>query len=157
MSFPILVFNFLVFAGVLVKLLGPKLKPAAGARYERIKSELESARLALADAQQRESKASLAVSSLASDRVKISKEYQESAEKRALEIVQDAQKLADRIVQDVGARKSRLLAELQQDLRSEVSDGVIQKAEGLIKNRMTGDEKARLRSEITKDFEVSLR
>lgn|GEM_PF-7001016 len=156
MSFEIL-FNFALFVFVISWVVGPKLKPLAATRFEKVRAELESARAVLAAAQQRELRAAKSVVALEQEKKQVAQEYAALATKKSLEIATEASRVASQLAQDVVPRKARLLDELRSEVKKEVAEAVLLKAENLIKGRLSGEEKIRVGQELAKDFEVSLR
>ena len=68
-------------------------------------------------------------------------------------IIEEARKQSARISQDSLAAANGLLGELRSQLYSELSNKVLDRAERLLRERLTGDDHARIRQEFSQQVE----
>ena len=80
-------------------------------------------------------------------------EAKATAESTRVSIVQGARKVAASISKDATSAKEGMLADFRTGLSAELGGKVVDRAEVMIAQRLTGDERARLRKEFSRKLE----
>jgi F0F1-type ATP synthase membrane subunit b/b' len=136
------------------KLRGP-VAAFVAERAKKIRQNVELAAADLAAARAASDAASAKVKNLASEVDAILHDTRDEGKRIGDAIVSQAERLAVEIVKDARASARESGSELVLALASEAVDVSLKKAEAQVRQRLTGEEKTRLRTEFSKQIGVS--
>lgn len=138
----------LLIALLAYKLKGP-MKTYIRSRHETIRSGLDEAQSLLSSAQSQFDEFSAKLKGLKNEVVLMERQSREGAESARDKMLNQAKEAAGLIVSD--ARESAVAAanDLKDEIRIEFAEGVISEAERLIQERLTGDDRERIRKEFS--------
>jgi F-type H+-transporting ATPase subunit b len=145
--------NLSILLGVLAYFLREPLKQYAADRHRTIREELVSVREQLARAQAQYAEFSKKLGVLDQELAEIRAEMKQEVTATRARVVEDAKKSAVRIQTDASATARALFGDLRSELYAELSAKVLEKAETLLRERLTGDDRARIRQEFSRQVE----
>jgi len=146
-------FNLLVLVALLVyKLRGP-LKDFILQRHLTLKHDIQSVSEQLQQAQQKFNELTLKLKSVQAETAAIRAQTAEDAEQAKKRILAEAQRLSTNVVSDAKNVAEGLYLQMQGQLYFDLSNKVLQRAEKLLRDRLTGDDKARIRKEFSQQME----
>jgi F0F1-type ATP synthase membrane subunit b/b' len=144
--------------GVLLSIIGyflrEPLKQFASERHRTMREELASVREQLARAQKQYGEFTARLGALDTEIAAIRDQMKQEAASSKARIVEEAKKSAARIQSDSNTAAKALFGDLKQELYTELSSKVLEKAEGLLRERLTGDDRARIRQEFSRQVEA---
>lgn len=145
-------FNLLVLLGILAFYLRAPLKAFVRTRHESLRDEVARVGTQLKDAQHRYDEFSAKLKAIEAEVQAIHDQMRADADAVRVRVVNEARALAQNIVADSRATSEAMFVELKAQLRGELAQQVIDRAEGLIRERLTGDDRARIRSEFSQQL-----
>jgi F-type H+-transporting ATPase subunit b len=140
--------NFLILVAGLVYLLRRPLKAYVTDRHMSVKSQIDEVQAKLAEAQRQYNEYAQRLQSMDAEVQNLVKGIRAEAESSRVRIVTDAKRMADQIVIDAKRTGDAMLGEFKEQMRTELANQVITRAEALLKSKMTGD----VREQLFKDF-----
>ncbi len=141
--------NLLALLGVLAFYLRKPLSQFVVARHHSIREELDRARRALMDAQNRNDDLSARMKALDSEIELLRVQSQEDAEKTKMSILSQASVLSGLVLSDCQAAARAAQADFKQELRQELATRALLRAESRLRDRLTGEDQARIRREFS--------
>lgn len=145
--------NFAILVGVLVKLVGPKFKVYVRERHDEIKKNLEINRLRMreAKAQYDDFSSKLKVVTQEADalRAQIQKEAQETSARQ----ISNAKTATGAMIADAKQAAQSLLQDFKQELKAEAGARVVNRAEELLRQKLSADDRVRIRKEFSQSLE----
>ena len=145
--------NFAILIGVIVKLVGPKFKIYVRERHETIKKNLEINRLRMreAKAQYDDFSSKLKVVTQEADalRAQIQKEAQETSARQ----ISNAKTATGAMIADARQAAQSLLQDFKQELKAEVGARVVGRAEEVLRQKLSADDRVRIRKEFSQSLE----
>ena len=143
--------------GVLLAFLFIKLrKPVADAveqRHMGFRDEIKRVREMLTSAQEKHDEFSGKLKAIETEVVALRDQARQDAADMKLRILKEGQRMSANIVSDARAGADGMVADLRRQLAVEIGTNVIERASTVIKNRLTGDDRARIRQEFSSAVE----
>jgi len=146
--------NLLILVGLLVYYTRHPIRKTVTDRHEGLRDELARVRDLLRQAQEQYNEFSSKLSAIEAETTALRQQAVQDAEAAKQRIVTDAQRLSQGIASDSRRAAESLYAELKAQLASEVGSRVIDRAEALLRERLTGDDRARIRKEFSSQVET---
>jgi F0F1-type ATP synthase membrane subunit b/b' len=147
--------NLLILVGVLVFYLREPLKVFAETRHHTIREDLESVRNQLRAAQEKHAEFSAKLRAVDAEVNGIKSQMVQDAQAMKSRIVAEAQKLSGNVIEDARHASAVLYTEFKSSLYSELGSRVLDRAEAILKERLTGDDRARIRKEFSSQVETA--
>jgi F-type H+-transporting ATPase subunit b len=142
--------NVLILVGFLAyKLRGP-LKKFVADRHSFLRDELERVGIQLRQARERFEEFSARLSSMEGEVTELRKQAKKDAQEMRTRLLADAKKNSESIVSDAHAASASMYTDLRNQLRTEYGLKVIDRAEELLRQRLTSDDQARIRKEFSR-------
>jgi len=147
--------NFIALIGILVYFLRKPLSDFVQTRHVTVRDELAQVRTLLGDAQRKHSEFTSRLAQLQGEVVQIHQQMKSDAEEARTRILNDARKLGDSVVADARSTSTALYNDLKSRLYSELSTQVLDRAEKILRERLTGDDRVRIRQEFSRQVEAA--
>lgn len=144
--------NFLILVGGLVYFLRQPLKLFVRTRHEFLRDEVSRVEKQLKSAQIKYDEFSAKLKAIDAEIQAIQEQMRQDADAMKVRVVNEAKRLSTTIVADARSSADSLYTELRGQLRAELADRVVQKAEALIRERLTGDDRVRIRNEFSQQL-----
>jgi len=146
--------NFSILVAALVYFLRTPVKQFVAQRHVFLRDELSTVRERLRQSQERYEEFSSKLKAIDAELVDIRKESAATAQATRSKIVTEARRLAGNIVSDARFASEALYGELKGQLYSELGARVLDRAEVILRERLTGDDRDRIRQEFSKQVET---
>ncbi|MCM2277986.1 MAG: ATP synthase F0 subunit B [Oligoflexia bacterium] len=146
-------FNFLVLLAILVYYLREPIRQFVHSRHVTVRDELKSVRELLRQAQEKHDEFSSKLKAIEAETTALREQAQQDAQVAKLRILSEAQRLSGNIVVDARATAEGLLKEMKNELYLDLAGRVLERAETILKARLTGDDRARFRQEFSMQVE----
>jgi F0F1-type ATP synthase membrane subunit b/b' len=146
--------NLIVLIGILAYYLRAPLKAFAQERHHTIREELESVRNQLRGAKEKHEEFSSKIRAMDAEVAALKDQTLQDARAVHTKILIEAKTLSGNIVADAKTASRVLYAEFKGQLYSELGNHVLDRAEKLLRERLTGDDKARIRKEFSTQVET---
>jgi F0F1-type ATP synthase membrane subunit b/b' len=152
-----LLFSF-INLGILVALLVWKTKKPlltyVAQRAEDIRSDVETVSELLHKAKIQNEEFSAKLKAIDAEVVALRKAARSEAEQSKKRLIEDARRLAGVIVSDARRAADAAGTDMRNQLRMELANKVVQTAEAKIREKLTGDDRARMRREFSRQVET---
>lgn len=145
--------NLLILLAVLGHYLKEPLKAFVTGRHDSIREELHSVRDQLSGAKKKFAEFSAKLTALGEEVSRLKAQSKVDAEAMRQRVLADAKKLSVNIKADAQASAQSLYGELKGQLRHELGAQVLDRAEAILKTRLTGDDRVRIRQEFSMQLE----
>lgn len=145
--------NFLIFVGLLAFLLPPKVRAFVTSRHAFIRDEVLRIQEQLRGSKSRFDDFSAKLKAVDTEVAAIRAQTLQEAETARVRIASDAKRLAGQIVTDARLSADALMGDVRQQMRAEMVSRVIARAEAILRQRLTGDDRARIRREFSRQVE----
>lgn len=145
--------NFAILVSALVFFLRKPLKSFVYDRHSTLKEQLDEVQKKLTDAQRQYNEYSQRLNSMDAEVASLVQAIRSDAETARVRIVTDAKRTADQIVIDSKRTGEALMNEFRDQIRKDLANQVIARAETLLKSRTTGDVREQLRKDFSKQVE----
>jgi F0F1-type ATP synthase membrane subunit b/b' len=146
-------FNFSILVGLLYWKLKAPAKEFVAQRSVDVGAELRKTAEQLATAQKQLAEFSAKLKSVEAEVQQLRSEAKTEAARIQERTLNEAKRLADQVVRDANSRKESLILEAKGKLATDLALKVVDRAEALLKGRLTGDDRARLRKEFSNQLE----
>ena len=143
------VINFTLFAGAAFYYLKKPLLDFVATRHETLRSEVSQVRDKLRSAQEKYEEFSAKLKAIDVELASIRENLQKDGSALQGRLVSSAKQSAGAIIAEAKARSESLTSEYRNLLRAELGSRVVLRAESLIRERLTGDDRARIRREFS--------
>ena len=143
------VLNFVIFTGLMFYYLRTPVKGFISARHESLRDDLSKVREQLRSAQEKYEEFSAKLKAIDVEVSNIREISKKDAAGLQAKIVSSAKQMSGSILAESKARATALVSECKESLRSELGLRIVSRAQELIQERMTGDDKARIRKEFS--------
>lgn len=147
--FPLL--NVSILLGLMVYYLRSPLKEMVLTRQTTIRSEVEGARKRLQESQRRFEELSAKIRGVDAELAGIKAQGVREASDTKARILQESKKLALTIAADAHSAAEAARSDFKLSLVAEIGAKVLGRAEELLRERLTGDDKARLTHEFSRE------
>jgi len=141
--------NVVALVAVLAYFLRKPLADFVVSRHHQIKEELRDAQGALAVAKAGSEQLALRLATLEAEVLSLKSAAQQEALKSKNAILAGATELARGIVTDASAASAAFRREFREELQRELAGLAVARAEVRLKERLTGEDRARIRSEFS--------
>jgi F0F1-type ATP synthase membrane subunit b/b' len=146
--------NLTILIGLLVYYLREPLRVFVDKRHHMIRDELGAVRNLLRGAQEKNEEFSSKLRAVDAEIAGIKAQMLQDAQNMKSKIVAEAQKLSGNVIQDAKQSSDILYAEFKDEVLAELGGRVIGRAEVLLRDRLTGDDRARIRKEFSTQVET---
>lgn len=146
--------NLLILIGLLVYYLREPLREFVDKRHHMIREELITVRNLLRSAQEKNEEFSSKLRAVDAETSGIKAQMLQDAQTMKSKIVAEAQKLSSGVIQDAKQASDILYTEFKDEIFVELGGRVIDRAEVLLRDRLTGDDRARIRKEFSTQVET---
>lgn len=146
-------FNFSVLVGGLAYVLRKPMKEFVVSRHALLKDEVARVADQLRTAQSRSSEFKQKLDSLSTEVSSLRAQVKQDAEAAKVRIVQEASQLSKTIVSDARASAISSFGELKSQLRAELASRVLDRAEKILQQRLTQDDRVRIRKDFSSQVE----
>ncbi|MGK5087232.1 ATP synthase F0 subunit B [Bdellovibrionota bacterium FG-2] len=147
--------NFSILLGVLVYYLRQPLVDFVFNRHNSIRKELLEVRENLLEAQAKYEEFSSKLKSIESQAAVLRQQVHQDAQSARLRILSDAQRAASGVSADARVAAAGLYQELKGALYFELTQCVFTRVEGIIKERLTQEDRTRMREDFSKQVEAA--
>jgi F0F1-type ATP synthase membrane subunit b/b' len=147
--------NLLILVGVLVFYCRKPLQVFAETRHHTIREDLETVRNQLRNAQEKHAEFSAKLRAVDAEVSGLRAQMIQDANAMKSRIVAEAQKLSGNVIEDAKHASAVLYTEFKSSLYSELGARVLDRAEIILKERLTGDDRARIRKEFSTQVETA--
>jgi F-type H+-transporting ATPase subunit b len=144
MDFMWRVINFALFAGIIWKLAGKRMKEFLAGRREQISSELQDMQSRKVEAEKKLKEVEKSISNLSQERQQILDQAREQGEAMRQSILAKAEEEAGKIREQAKIKASQEMNQAVDALRAEMADTVIESAEKLIVSKLGKKEQEKL-------------
>jgi F-type H+-transporting ATPase subunit b len=146
--------NLLILVGMLVFFLRKPLRTFVEARHHTIRESLDSVHKELRSAQEKHAEFSAKLRAVDAEVSGLKAQIAQDAQAMKSRIVAEAQKLSSNVIEDAKHASAVLYTEFKSSLYSELGARVLDRAEAILKDRLTGDDRARMRKELSTQVET---
>jgi F-type H+-transporting ATPase subunit b len=145
--------NLIILVTVMVVYLREPLRTFVRTRHETLRDELQRVRNLLSGAQTKHDEFSSKLKAMEAEIQSLRDQARQDAAASKSKIVAEAQRLSATIVSDARVSAQGLFSRLRQELFADVGAKVLDRAETLLRERLTGDDRARIRNEFSAQVE----
>jgi F0F1-type ATP synthase membrane subunit b/b' len=145
--------NFAILVGFLTVKLRQPVKDFVAGRHVGIRDEILSVQDQLKIAQEKFDEFSAKLKAIDVELAALREQAKQDALAIQQKLIADAQRMASLIVSDSRTAASHLYSELRGQLYSDLSAHVLERAEKLLRDRLTGVDRARIRQEFSHQME----
>ncbi len=147
--------NLLILIAALAYYLRTPLRDFVSQRHHTIKGDLHRVRGMLQQAQEQYEEFNSKLKAVDTEVNALREQTRRDAHATKARIIEDAQKTAAGIVNDAKATAQHMFSELKRKISSEIGSAVLDRAETLMRNQLTGDDRVRMREEFSRQVESS--
>lgn len=148
------VVNLVILIGIMAYYLRAPLKAFASNRHHSIRTELEAVRNQLRDAKGKHIEFSSKLRAMDAEIAGLKNQAIQDAQALKKKVQAEAQRFSGNIVEDARRASHVLYAEFKTQLYSELGARVLDRAEKILRERLTGDDRARIRKEFSTQVET---
>jgi F0F1-type ATP synthase membrane subunit b/b' len=146
--------NLVILIAVMAYYLKQPLKTFAKDRHHSIRTDLETVRNQLRDAKAKHAEFSSKLRAMDAEIAGLKTQASQDAQALKTKVQAEAQKLSSNIIEDAKHASQVLYAEFKVQLYSELGGHVLDRAEKILRERLTGDDRARIRKEFSTQVET---
>ena len=146
-------FNLLILVGFLVYKLRSPLREFVSQRHVLLRNEIQSVSDQLKNAEEKFEEFSARLKSVQNEASALREQSKQDASAMQQRILQDARRNAGIIVGDSKTVANGLYSQMASQLYSELSHRVLERGEKLLRERLTGDDRVRIRQEFSRQVE----
>lgn len=147
--------NLAILLGVMVYYLREPLKQFVFNRHSELKGELARVRDLLQKAKAQYEEFNAKLGALDAEITTLKSQATQDAHAARQRILSEAQKLSTNIATDARHSAEALFADLRGGLYAELSAGVLDRSEALLRERLTGEDRARIQKEFSVQLETT--
>lgn len=147
--------NLVILIGLMAYYLRQPLRDFAKNRSVSIREELKTAKEELTIAQQKHAEFTSKLKAMDAEIVGLKNQAVQDAGAMKAKIVTEAQKMSANVVSDARNASVTLYSEFKGQMYSELAGRVLERAERILRERLTGDDRARITKEFTNQVEAS--
>lgn len=146
--------NFAILVGFLAFKLRAPLGEFVRTRHVTIKTELEEVAELLRQAQERFNEYSAKLKAIDAELAAVRDQGKRDAQQTKVRIVQEAERLAKTVVSDAKVGAENFASDLRSSLFTQFGLKIVDRAEVTLRERLTGDDRTRIRQEFSKEVEA---
>ncbi len=145
--------NFFLFVALLAYLLPARVREFVTSRHDYIRTEVLRVQDQLRTSRARFEEFSAKMKAVEAEVAAIRSQSAQDAEAARARIVNDAKKHSSQIIADARTSAEGLFGDLRKQMRAEMVSRVIDRAEAILRHRLTGDDRVRIRREFSRQVE----
>lgn len=145
--------NFAILVGFLVYKLRQPVKDYVAGRHQTIREEISTVQEQLKTSQEKFDEFSAKLKAIDAELASLKEQGKQDALAIQQRLIADGQRIASLIISDSRTAAGHLYHELRGQLYSDLSHHVLERAEKLLRDRLTGDDRARIRQEFSYQVE----
>jgi len=145
--------NLIILIGVLFYYLRAPLTEFVANRSQSVRAELDAVRGQLSSAKREYEEFSQKLAALSSEVVELRAQALSDMAKTKTQIVENAKKLSVNIIADSKTSANALYSDLKGQLYADLSGQVLERAEKILRERLTGDDRVRIQKEFSSQLE----
>jgi F0F1-type ATP synthase membrane subunit b/b' len=146
-------FNFAILVGILGYKLRDPIKTYVTQRHHSIRNELQSVKEHLRQAQEKYDEFSAKLKAIDSEISILREQTKQETQALKQRVLVEARRIAGTLVSDAKNSASGAFADLRSQLSLELTHKVMDRAEQLLRDRVTGDDRVRIRQEFSRQVE----
>lgn len=146
--------NLGILIVVLAYYLRAPLRAFIAGRHSAVRDEVAKVREMLQQAQDKHNEFSSKLKAIDVEITSLREQAKQDAQATKLRVLSEAQRLSSTIVSDARATAEGAFADLKRQLHVEIGTRAIDRAEALLRDRLTGDDRARIRNEFSSQVEA---
>jgi F0F1-type ATP synthase membrane subunit b/b' len=146
--------NLLILICALIYFLRTPLKNFVSQRHVVLRDELARVRELLASAQRQHEEFSAKLKAFDAEATTLRAQMATDAEQAKSRLIQEAQRLSAQIITDARSSADAMVSGLRAGLQGELATQVLARAEKIMREKLTGDDRTRLREEFSKQVET---
>ena len=146
-------FNVTVLVGVLVYFLRKPISDFVSSRHAGLRDEVQRVSEQLRQSQSQFEEFSAKLKAIHAEISALREQAKQDAEATRARVVNDAKKLSAVILSDAKSSADAAFGDLKTQLRTELANRVLERAEALLRERLTSDERVRIRREFSSQLE----
>lgn len=146
-------FNFFVLVGALAYYLKQPLKSFVHQRHLTVGEDLRKVRQLLRESQERYDEFSAKLKAIDVELTSLREQARQDAQTTKLRILSEAQRTSGHIVADARTAAEGLYSELKSKLYGDFAGRILERAESIMRERLTGDDRARIQKEFSTQVE----
>jgi len=143
------IINFTILVGVLSYYLRAPLRSFVGTRHATIRDDLQRVTAQLRQARSNYEEFSAKLKAIDHEITALRTQAKQDAASMRSKVLVEAKHLSETIVVDARANAQGLYTELKHDLRRDFSNKLLERAEQLLRERLTSDDRVRIRQEFS--------
>lgn len=144
-------FNLLLLVGFLAYKLNRPVRDFVAKRHVTIKDEIGNVRTQLRQAQEKYDEFSAKLKAIDAEIANLREQAKQDAAAIKQKILTESRRVSSQVISDAKSSGDALFAELKSQLYSELSQRVLDRAETILRDRLTGDDQARMRAEFSNE------
>lgn len=141
--------NFLILIGLLIYFLREPLHTFVSQRFETIRDTVKKVRDMLTQAQDQYDEFSAKLKAIDVEVAALHEQAKQGAHAAQTRVVQEAQRMSQLILADAKVSVENIFSDLRADLRIKLATQILERVEELVKDRLTGDDRAKIRQEFS--------
>lgn len=145
--------NFSILVGILVFKLRAPIRAFVTQRHHSIREEIQTVRHQFQQAQEKYDEFSAKLKAIGAEISVLREQSKQDTSAMKQRIISEGRRISGTIVSDANNSANGLFAELKGQLYFELSSRVLDRAEVILKSRLTGDDRARIRQEFSSQVE----
>lgn len=145
--------NLAILIGFLVVKLRVPMRDFVSNRHHSIAKEVEAVQVLLANAQRQYDEFTAKLKAIDGEIVTLREQMKKDAAEMNQRVVSEAQRLSAVLLSDAKATSDGLFSELKGQLYRDLSAHVLTRAEEVLQERLTGDDRVRIRQEFSRQVE----
>jgi F0F1-type ATP synthase membrane subunit b/b' len=146
--------NLLILIGILAYYLRAPMKQSIRDRHAGLRDELARVRDLLRQSQEQYQEFSSKLKAIDAETTALRQQAIQDAQAAKQRLLADAQRLSMNVATDARRAADSLYVELKGQLSSEIGNRVLERAEQILRERLTGDDRARIRKEFSSQVEA---
>jgi len=145
--------NLVLLIALLVYKLNKPIREFVAQRHNSMRDEIQTVRVQLSQSQEKFDEFSAKLKAIDAEVGTLKEQTKQDSIAMKHRIIAEARRVASSVVSDAKSSAEGLFSELKGQLYSELSIRVLDRAEFLLRERLTGDDRARIRQEFSMQVE----
>lgn len=145
--------NLAILVSILGYYLRQPLKGFVRTRHDTLRDEVERVGNQLKLAQAKFDEFSAKLKAIDAEVAALKEQARQDSEAMKVRVINDAKRLSQTIVTDARSSAQSVYVDLKNDLRRDLANRVLDKAEALLRSRLTGDDRIRIQREFSRQVE----
>lgn len=141
--------NVLILVGLLVYFLREPVRTFVSQRYETVRDTVKKVRDMLRQAQEQYDEFSAKLKAIDAEVAALHEETRQEALAVQTRISGEAQRMSQVILSDARIASENVYSDLKTSLRVKLATRILERVEELVKDRLTGDDRAKIRQEFS--------